>query len=158
MSTSRGFTLIELIMAIMIVAVSLTAVMSVYIVTVQHSADPMNRLQAQIIAEGYLNEILLKNFYDTTTDTVCPGAAPSHAAYVCGYNGLTETPMSGYSATVSVVHSGATLGALDNASVIRVLRVDVTVTGPNSTSVTLSGYRTNYECHTLGDSGCKPAT
>jgi MSHA pilin protein MshD len=158
MSVSRGFTLIELIMAIMIVAVSLVGVLSVFIMTVEHSADPMSRLQAQIIAERYLNEILLKKFYDTGSNTVCPAGAPSHASYVCGYNGLVETPLTGYSATVTVTHTGATLGALDNASVIRVLRVDVTVTGPGSTSISLTGYRTNYECNATGDAECKPAT
>ena len=158
MPASRGFTLIELIMAIMIVAVSMVGVLSVFILSVQHSADPMTRLQAQIIAEGYLNEILLKKFYDTGTNTVCPAGVPSHASYVCGYNGLSETPMTGYTATVTVTHSGATLGTLNNASVIRVLRVDVTVTGPGNTSITLSGYRANYECNASGDSECKPAT
>jgi MSHA pilin protein MshD len=158
MSTSRGFTLVELVMAIMIVAVSMVGVLSVFIMSVQHSADPMSRLQAQIIAERYLNEILLKKFYDTATNTVCPAVAASHASFVCGYNGLSEAPLSGYTATVTVTHAGATLGALDNATVIRVLRVDVTVTGPADTSITLTGYRTNYECNASGDTECKPAT
>src|SRR5438067_4776661 len=130
--------------------------MSVFVVTTQHSADPMARVQAQIIAEGYLDEVLLKKFYDTTTSKVCPAGAPSHANYVCGYNGLSETPIAGYTASVSVTSAGVTLNGLNNASVIRVLQVDVTVLGPGSTAITLTGYRANYECNAAGDPGCMP--
>ena len=151
-----GMTLVELIVASVVVGVALAAIMSVFVVTAQHSADPMPRVQAQILAEGYLDEVLLKKFYDTTTSRVCPGGAPSHANYVCGYNGLSETPIAGYTASVSVTSAGVTLGSLSNASVIRVLQVDVTVAGPASTSITLTGYRANYECNAAGDPGCMP--
>jgi hypothetical protein len=56
-------------------------------------------------------------------------------------------------ATLSLGPAG---GALDNSTVTKVLRVDVTVTGPNGTSIALSGYRTNYNCDTTGNPGCKP--
>ena len=153
---AAGMTLIEIIIAIVVVGIALAAIMSVFVVTTQHSADPMGRVQAQILAEGYLDEILLKKFYDTTTSRVCPGGAASHAAYVCGYNGLSETPVAGYTASVAVTSAGVTLNGLNNASVIRVLQVDVTVTGPDSTSINLTGYRTNYDCNAAGDPGCVP--
>jgi len=153
---AAGVTLVELIIAILVVGIALAAILPVFVVTTQHSADPMARVQAHTLAEGYLDEILLKRFYDTTTNRVCPGGAASHAAYVCGYNGLSEAPIVGYTASVAVTSSGVTLGSLNNASVIRVLQVDVTVTGPGSTSMTLTGYRANYECNVSGDSGCKP--
>ncbi len=151
-----GVTLVELVIAIVVLAIALTAIMSVFVVTTHHSVDPMLRVQAHILAEGYLDEVLLKKFYDTTTNRVCPGGAASHAAYVCGYNGLSETPIAGYTAGVSVTSAGVTLGSLNNASVIRVLQVDVTVTGPGGETITLTGYRANYECNAAGDSGCKP--
>ena len=153
---AAGVTLVELLIAIVVVGIALAAVMSVFVVTTQHSADPMVRVQAQILAEGYLDEILLKKFYDTTTNRVCPGGAASHASYVCGYNGLLETPITGYTARVDVTSSGVSLNGLNNASVVRVLQVDVTVAGPGSTSITLTGYRTNYECNASGDAGCVP--
>lgn len=152
-------TLVEIIIAIVVVGIALAAIMSVFVVTTQHSADPMGRVQAQILAEGYLDEILLKKFYDTTTSRVCPGGAGSHAAYVCGYNGLSETPIAGYTVAVSVTPptpGTVTLNGLDNSSVMRVLKIDVTVTGPDSTSVNLTGYRTNYDCNAAGDPGCAP--
>ena len=160
-SRSRhGFTLIEVIVAIVIVGIALASVMSVFVVTTQHSADPMARVQAQLAAEAYLDEILLKNFYDTTTNKVCPAGAASHANYVCGYNGLSEAVpgLSGYTAAVTVTATGVTLGTLNNSSVIRVLRIDVTVTDPNSNTITLTGFRTNYECNVSGDSACVSLT
>ena len=57
---------------------------------------------------------------------------------------------------MAVTSVGVTLNGLNNASVIRVLQVDVTVTGPGSTSITLTGFRTNYECNAAGDPGCVP--
>lgn len=155
-TSSAGVTLVELLIAIVIVSIALLSVMSVFVVTTQHSADPMLRVQAQILGEGYLDEILLKKFYDPTTSRVCPGGAASHADFVCGYNGLAETPITGYSVSVSVTSSGVTLGSLNNAGVIRVLQVDVTVTSPDSASTTLTGYRANYECNAAGDPGCVP--
>jgi MSHA pilin protein MshD len=151
-------TLIELIIAIVVVSISLAAVMSVFVVTTQHSADPMARVQAQIIAEGYLDEVLLKKFYDTTTSKVCPGGAASHADYVCGYNGLSEAVpgVTGYTAAVAVTSTGVTLGSLNNTGAIRVLRVDVTITGPDATTISLTGFRTNYQCNAPADPGCVP--
>jgi MSHA pilin protein MshD len=160
-SRSRhGFTLIEVIVAIVIVGIALASVMSVFVVTTQHSADPMARVQAQLAAEAYLDEILLKNFYDTTTNKVCPAGAGSHANYVCGYNGLSEAVpgLTGYTVSVAVTRSGVTLGSLDNVSVTRVLRIDVTVSDPNSNTITLTGFRTNYECNVSTDAACVPAT
>jgi len=141
----RGFTLFEMVVAIAIVAVSLAGVLSVYMVTTQHSADPMARVQAQIIAEGYLDEILLKKFANTTTNHVCTGVTTD---YVCGYDGFTATPISGYTASVSVKRDTTqALGSLNNNDgTIRVMRVDVSVSTPGGETIVLSGYRANYDC------------
>jgi len=166
--SNQGFTLIELILAITVIGISVAAVMSVFVVTTQHSADPMARQQAQLIAESYLDEILIKNFYDPDTSNVCPAPEGSRSAYdnVCDYNGLSQVPtdqfgnaiagLSSYNVAVSVTTSGVSLNGIDNTSVTRILLVAVTVTGPNSTSVTLNAYRTNYQCNASGDTECKP--
>ena len=163
-----GVSLLELILAIVIIGVAMASVMSVFLVSTQHSADPMVVQQAELIAEAYLDEILAKKFYDPDTNNVCPAAEASRALYdnVCDYNmaspqapadqfGTAIVALAAYSVQVTVSNSGVTLNGTDNTSVIRVLRVDVNVTGPNGTNLTLTGYRTNYECNASGDSGCK---
>ncbi len=168
MFTSRrtraaGVTLLEMIMAIVVVSIALVSVMSVFLVTTKHSADPMVVQQAQLIAEGYLDEILQKKFYDPETGTVCTGTTggESRSTYdnVCDFNGISEQPTNQFGVTmglpdytvgVTVVSNGVTLGTINNTGAVRVLRVDVTVTGPASLSVSLSGYRTNYECNPAG--------
>src|SRR3954468_1161555 len=135
-----GVSLLELIIAIAIVGIALAGAVSVFVVTTQHSADPMSQEQAQLVAEAYLDEILLKKFYDPEIGTVCTGTTggETRPTYnnVCDYNGLFEPPtnqfgtpigLPSYNVTVSVVNSGASLGAIDNTGAIRVLRIDVAV-------------------------------
>ena len=156
----RGFSLVELVLAIVVMGIALAAATTLFVVTTRHSADPMIQQQAQLIAESYLDEILIKRFYDPDTNTVCTGttAGETRLTYdnVCDYNGLNEAPFAGYTVQVSVANAGVALNGIDNATVIRVLRVDVTATGPAGTSVTLSAYRTNYECNAAGNPECKP--
>ncbi len=168
-----GFTLIEIMVAVVIVGISVIAIMSVFVVTSQHSADPMVRQQAQFIAEAYLDEILIKRFYDPDTNNVCPAneGAGSRSLYdnVCDYNTLPDTvvrdqagtaitALAAYNVAVSVDGSGGvSLNGIDNTGAIRVLLVTVTVSGPNNTTVALSAYRTNYECDLVGNPAeCKP--
>src|SRR3954466_2993315 len=91
-----GVSLLELIIAIAIVGIALAGAVSVFVVTTQHSADPMSQEQAQLVAEAYLDEILLKKFYDPDTGTVCTGTTggETRPTYdnVCDYNGLSEQP------------------------------------------------------------------
>ena len=54
------------------------------------------------------------------------------------------------------VDDTASLNTTTNADGIKVLRVDVKVTGPGGVSVMLSSYRTNYACNTATDTECKP--
>ena len=56
----RGFTLIELIIFIVVVAAGLAGILSVMNTVVKSSADPMIRKQTIAIAESLLEEILLK--------------------------------------------------------------------------------------------------
>ena len=156
-------------LAIAVMGIALAGAVALFSVTARHSADPMVQQQAQLIAEAYLDEILIKRFYDPDTGTVCTGTVEvSRSIYdnVCDYNGLSEAPrtqftpaiaaLSAYNVQVTVANAGVALNGVDNAGAVRVLRVDVTVTGPGSNSATLSGYRTNYECNTAGDAECKP--
>lgn len=174
-------------MAMMVIGIAMAGMLSVFVVTSSKSADPMMRAQAQLIAESYLEEILLKRFYDPDTDTVCPTAAADGDALrsqydnVCDFDrtgvGVTDNPpknqlgtsispaLNGYAVTVLVTRTASptagfvTLNGLVNntgPTVIRVLRVDVTVNGPGAAKAAVTGYRTNYNCNASGNPECKP--
>jgi MSHA pilin protein MshD len=71
----RGVTLIELILFIVIVSVAVVGVLGVLSLTTRHSADPLRRKQALMIAQGLLEEVELAKF------TYCdPGAPDPEAA------------------------------------------------------------------------------
>ncbi|MGC8733075.1 MAG: type IV pilus modification PilV family protein, partial [Halothiobacillaceae bacterium] len=53
---AHGFTLIELVLAVVILSIGLAGILLVYSQTVAKSADPMLRQQALALAEGYLEE------------------------------------------------------------------------------------------------------
>jgi MSHA pilin protein MshD len=169
-----GVSLFEMVIAIVVIGVALAGVLSVYVATTRRSADPMVQQQAQFVAEAYLEEILLKRFYDPDTGAVCTGTTvgESRGTYdnVCDFSGHADavprdqfgndqfgnppSQLTGYSVSVAV-DTNPTLGTLNNVGAVRVVRVDVTVTGPNGVSITLSGYRTNYNCSAGTDPGCR---
>jgi len=171
---AAGVTLIELIVAIVIIAVGITGVLSVFVTTISRSADPMLQQQAQLLAEAYLEEILLKKFFDPETGTVCTLTAAGETRItfdnVCDYHNLNNNPPrnqfdlqfpnldAAYTVGVQVDSAaGVALGALNTAGgVMRVLRVDVTVNGPNNIVSRLSGYKVNYNCQTGLEPGCAP--
>lgn len=179
-ASQRGFSLIELIIAIMIIGASVVGVLSMMNFLAARSADPMIQEQAMLIGEAYLDEILLKPFLDPSAGTanVCPAPeAGGRSSYdnVCDYNGLTDAgardqfgnsiaDLGAYTVTVTVepkaTNDAVTLGPADsqinNSGVLRVLRVDVRVQGPGTMALMLTGYRTNYNCNATGDAACKP--
>lgn len=57
LSSQSGLTLIELIIFIVIIGVGVAGIMATYTTVVRHSADPMVRKQALVIAESLLREI-----------------------------------------------------------------------------------------------------
>ena len=180
----RGFSLVELVMAIAVMGIVLAGAVALFSTTARHSADAMVQEQAQMVAEAYLDEILIKRFYDPDTNTVCPAPeGTGRGAYdnVCDYNNINgdggapgEAPrdqfgnaiagLSAYTVQVTVTTAGASITGvapgptnvtIDNSGAIRVMRVDVSVTGPADVGVVLTGYRTNYQCNLAGDAECK---
>jgi MSHA pilin protein MshD len=149
MRRTRGFTLIELIVAITIVAVAATTILGALASVASRSADAMLQQQAIAIAESYLDEILERWVVD-------PNGTPTYNGrgtwdLVDQYNGLTDTgahdqfgnpitALGQYNVSVSVSQSSALTGIAAAAA----RRIDVTVTTSPNVTVTLSGYRTNY--------------
>jgi MSHA pilin protein MshD len=169
---ARGFTIVEIILAIVIVGVAMAGVATVFVTTSRHSADPMVQQQAQFIAEAYLEEIMRQKFFDPDEDKVCPSPEAGRGSFdnVCDYRNISNeaptnafgTALSGvgdYKVTVTVTRDAVvSLNGLNNdtgTGLYRVMRVDVSVTHPSNISITLSGYRANYNCEAVTDSGCK---
>jgi MSHA pilin protein MshD len=145
----RGVTLIELVVAIVIVSLAAIAILGAMSWTMQRGAEAMVRQQAVAVAEAYLEEIVL-----------LPVAAPVGAGTPAGrasfsyedqYDGLSDTgaydqygavipSLTAYHVSVSVAQTTALTGI----TAANARQITVTVTDPNGATVVLTGYRANY--------------
>lgn len=148
-----GFTLIEMIIAIVIISVGLAGVLLAYTTTVRFSADPLIRKQMQAIGDEMMEEILLKPYAVTGTaptnaPTTC-SAVPSRTAFddvsdynnfqttgICDIDGGAITGLTGYNLKVTVA-SGTWQG------VANTLTIKVTVSH-GTESMSFVGWRTGY--------------
>ena len=148
-----GFTLVEAVVLIVVVATAVVGVLLVFQNTVRSSADPQVNKQALAIAEALLDEILLASY-----DAGQPGTGSranfddvdDYNGYTTGGGGMRDIQgnlipgLGAYNASVTVAvaplnESGGVLAAVNEAK-----RVTVTVTGPQGFTITLDGYRTRY--------------
>lgn len=143
----RGMTLIEMVIAMVVIAIGLAGVMLAFSAVGAGSADPVVERQLQAVAEEMLEEISLKPFAATanTTPAACArntfnDVADYHgyasSGQVCTIDGTPIPALAGYSVQVSVV-SGTLAG------VAGALKISVTVSR-GSLSLTLVGWRTDY--------------
>jgi MSHA pilin protein MshD len=139
-----GFTLLEIITTVVVIAIAATSLMSVFSSTIQTSADPMFEQQAIAIAEAYMEEIVLQDF------AVGPGNTRPTYDDVLDYNSLPDSvvrdqnglPVGGlgdYGITVTVAQS-----ALNGIIATESYRIDIVVTHASIDDVFLSSYRVNY--------------
>jgi MSHA pilin protein MshD len=149
MRRQRGVTLIELVVAITVVAIAVGGVLGAISAISSRSADAMVQQQAISIAQAYLDEILQRWVVD-------PNGTPANTGRgswdtVDQYNGLADVgahdqygnaiaALSGYNVNVAVTASGGLGGLASSAA----RRIDVTVTHAPNVTVVLTGYRTNY--------------
>lgn len=139
-----GFTLLEIITTVVVIAVAAPTLMSVFSSTIQTSANPMFQHQALSIAEAYMEEILLKDF------AIGPEATRANFDDVRDYNGLTDVGardqannliagLNDYTISVTVANDG-----LNGIAAADSLRIDITVSHAVIDNILLSGYRVNY--------------
>lgn len=146
-SKRRGFTLIEMIMAIVIIGVGLAGVLSVFTTGVKASVDPVVRKQLLSVAEEMIEEIALKP-YAAETNVAAVGCARAvfndigdyngyaTSGQICNLDGVPVASLNGYSVSVTV--AAGTLQGITDARQITV------VVSRGSESLTLVGWRTNY--------------
>ncbi len=139
-----GFTLLEIITTVVVIAVAAPTLMSVFSSTIQTSADPMFQHQALSVAEAYMEEILLKDF------AIGPETTRANFDDVRDYNGLTDVGardqannliagLNDYTISVTVANDG-----LNGIAAADSLRIDITVSHAMIDDILLSGYRVNY--------------
>lgn len=144
----RGVTLVELIVTIVVIAAAVFGVIALTSATAARSADTMLQVQAVVIGESYLKEILQKPF-----GSDCSPCTRTGMDKVGDYNGLLDVGvhdatgaavanLSNYTVQVAVANSA--LGAGPAVPAPQSELVTVTVTSPNGRSIALSGYRTLY--------------
>lgn len=151
---SRGFTLLELIVAMVVISVGLAGLLMAFNVAMRHSADPVANKQMLAVAEGLIDEILLKphavNGVALANSPVSCGSAGAergdfddvrdYHAYetsgVCDIDGAAVAGLAAYRVRVDVL-SGSWQSIPD------VLTIQVSVTRDQQT-LTLTGRRTPY--------------
>lgn len=155
MRRQYAFTLIEVIVTIVVIAVAAAALFGVFTSLVRGSADPVIQQQATTIAEAYLEEISLRAFSDPQgfeSGTTEGESGRDEYDDVQDYRNLTPVPtapadqfgtaipaLSQYRVSVSITNAG-----LNGIAAADSLRIDVTVNHPAIAPITLSGFRTNY--------------
>ncbi len=162
-----GFTLIELVIALAVLAVGVGAFFTLIINSTANSADPMIYQQANAIAQSYLEEALLNSFCDSDLISDCPnncnagdvctncsentGGTETRATFddVCDYDAINDTAgavginpgvisgLENFNVDVSVNGGSANLNGLTSANG-QVLRVDVRVTHDNFSDLDLT--------------------
>lgn len=148
----RGATLVELIIAIIIIGVGLGGVLAAFTNTVRGSSDPVIRKQMLAIAEEMMEEIALKPYQavtnsapatcarDTYNDIFDYNGYASPSGGVCDLDGNAIATLAGYSVAVAVTQS-----ALGGITAQNAAKIVVTVTH-GSDDLTLTGWRTWYAC------------
>jgi len=154
--SARGFTLIEMIIAMVVIAVGLAGVLSAFS-TVRGSADPLIEKQMLALAEEMMEEVMLKPYAPPAINNgAIAGCDRRNADDIADYNGYFQAtctidgtamgaPLDGYTTTVTVTpaaFAGIPAGAAPAAGASL---VTVTVTHvATGRAVALSGWRANY--------------
>jgi MSHA pilin protein MshD len=138
-SNERGFTLVELVIAIVIVSTTAVTLVGLLAFISKTSAEGMARTQSADIANAYLNEILRQEFssgnddIDNYNGDVDYGVRDGSGNIVAGLENYR----------VSIAVQNPTFGpGTHNVPGNRTRLVTVTVTDPLGESVRLSGIRT----------------
>ncbi len=172
----RGVTLVELIVAIVIISVGLAGILSAFNISVRGSADPVMTKQLVSLAEALLEEVQQAPFTycdpdDANAETAVSVAGCATLPEVMGpeagdarpfdnvsdYHGLVLAAitdvagvavpnLAGYSASIAVAPTALNTISLASGDA---LLITVSVTAPNGQVFTLDGTRTRFAPNVL---------
>jgi len=140
---SAGVTLVELIVALVIMGVALAGVVAVYASTTRASADPVVVQQMQAIADNLMEEILMKPFAPLDPANDAPsyrqGGARVNYNDVRDYDGYGADGNGNPSAGIVDVEGNAITGLERYTVIVHVTSVKLTgMTNPDALRVTVT--------------------
>jgi MSHA pilin protein MshD len=141
---TRGFTLIELVLAITIIGVVSTTLMGAMTAVSARSGDSVMATQAAIVANAYLQEIMSQPYADLNADGE---TLRSDFDDVDDYNGLTDQGAQDRSGVAIAGLSGYRISVavnLVNWAGVPAKLIVVTVTDPQGRATLVSAYRTDH--------------
>ncbi|MET0533304.1 MAG: prepilin-type N-terminal cleavage/methylation domain-containing protein [Steroidobacter sp.] len=130
-----GVTLIELVIAMVVIGFCVVAALSWMSSASVSSARNMTRSQAITIADSYLRDVLVKTYNEVRAypaDTYHNGARDTYGVPIAG--------LERYNVRINRVQ--VNIGNAPNATVAQ--RVIVIVTDPTGGATRITGFRTNY--------------
>jgi len=165
---SRGFTLIELVVGITLIAIVATLLISLVYPAWRQSAEPLVQQRAASLAEALMEEILSKRYDELTPDggvpacptcstTLGPDGGETRATYddVDDYNSYCNSSVSirdandnlvsgydGFRMRICVNYDGDYNGVADTNQTAK--RITVTITPGSLSPIVFSAYRTNF--------------
>lgn len=147
-----GFTLLEVIVFMVVVAIAMGALLAVFNKSVVNSVDPAVRIKALEKAQATLDDILARKFdentptggvpaCDSATGLPCSGISPDGDFDDVGdYHGYGDNSDPGFPLSVSVTLAGGDLGLAAGQAKL----ITVNVTMPGGSTLTLSAYKVNF--------------
>jgi MSHA pilin protein MshD len=152
-SSERGLTLIELIVAIVVIGITMTSMLALLSSVALRSADTLVQTQSIAIARAYLDEIMAMSFSDPDG---LPEVNRSQYDDIGDYNLLPDQiPRTRAGAQMANLNQYRVVVAIQNNALLGVgnvtsgTRVTVTVTSPTGDSTVLSGFRANYTARVI---------
>lgn len=164
----QGATLVELVMTIVIIGVAIAGVVGAFSLITGRSADPLNQTRAVALAQLYMDEILARNYDESSkvgggkvpaaqVDCTSPGAdGETRAGYddVDDYHAITNAipedgegnPLPGYGnfrISIAVSCAGDDISEMSLAN-SDAKRIDITITDPSNATYRFSAYRGNF--------------
>lgn len=135
---ARGFSLLELLAAIVVLGLVFAGFASVYGTVLRHGSDAQLHSQATAVASAYLDEILSRPYLDPDTGLLCdtPEASRPNFDNTCDYDNLSLNGCTGTSSACPALGScacdasGAPVDGLREFTVT----VDVTASSLSGTS------------------------